>query len=49
MEWYWAFPDWEPLTKDSATKLIRGQFNVCTVYGVHVAEICARLAGIVCQ
>ncbi len=34
MERYGAFPDWEPLAEDSATKLNRIQLNVCTVYGV---------------
>ncbi len=47
------FPAWGPLAEDSATKLKRGQLNMCTVYGVlfspHVAEICARLAGNFCQ
>ncbi len=52
-EWYGAFPNWGPLAEDSATKLKRGQLNVCTVFGVlfspHVAEICARMAGNFCQ
>ncbi len=38
-----------PLAEDSATKLKRGQLNVCTVYGVLFSllwlKICARLAG----
>jgi hypothetical protein len=29
-----AFPDCGPMAEDSATKLKRGQLNVCTVYGV---------------
>jgi hypothetical protein len=29
-EWFGAFPDWGPLTKDSATKFKGGQLNVCT-------------------
>jgi hypothetical protein len=29
-----TFPDWGPLAEDSATKLKRGQINVCPVYGV---------------
>ncbi len=33
-EWYGAISDWGPLAEDSATKLKRGQLNVCTVYGV---------------
>jgi hypothetical protein len=55
MEWYGAFPDWGLLAEDSAAKLNRSQLNVCTVYGVlfypppPVAEICARLAGNLCQ
>jgi hypothetical protein len=53
-EWYGAFPDWGPLAEYSATKLKRSQRNLCTVYGVlspfyPVAEICARLAGNLCQ
>jgi hypothetical protein len=54
-EWYGAFPDCGPLAEDSATKLKRGQLNVCTVYGVLFSplrlkfvpdwpEICTRLA-----
>ncbi len=47
----------EPLAEDSATKLKRGQLNVCTVYVycvwyTHfppVADICARLASNFCQ
>ncbi len=31
-EWYGAFLDWVPLAEDSATKLKRGQLNVCTMY-----------------
>jgi hypothetical protein len=52
-EWYGAFPDCEPLAEDSATKLKRSQLNVSTVYDVLFspwgAEICARLAGNICQ
>jgi hypothetical protein len=54
-EGYGAFPDWGPLNEDSATKLKRGQLNVCTVYICvlcmvctlfpPVAEVCARMAG----
>jgi hypothetical protein len=29
-EWFGTFPDWGPLTKDSATKLKGDQLNVCT-------------------
>ncbi len=55
--WYGAFPEWKPLAEDSATKLKRGELNVCTVYVYWVwctlfptvAEICARLAGNFCQ
>jgi hypothetical protein len=48
------FPDFGPLAEDSATKLKRGQLNVCTVYVYGVifppeAEICARLASNFCQ
>jgi hypothetical protein len=48
-EWFRAFPDCGPLAEDSATKLQRGQLNVCNVYvylcGVQysfppAAEIC---------
>ncbi len=54
-EWYGAFPDWGPLAEDSATKLKKGQLNVCNVQCVWctlfppVAEIYARLAGNFCQ
>jgi hypothetical protein len=51
----WGFSDWRTLAEDSATKLKRGQLNVCIVYVYcvwslwctlfpPVAEICARLA-----
>ncbi len=33
-ERYGAFPDWGPLVEDSASKLKKGQLNVCTMYGV---------------
>ncbi len=36
-EWYGDFPDCGPLAEDFATKLNRGQLNVCTVY-VHCVQ-----------
>ncbi len=43
-----AFPDWGPLAEDSATKLKRGQLNLCSLFPP-VSEICARSAGNFCQ